>query len=105
MYLELIKNAIPLTNCKIDEIRKEAISAMASLLSQKPINNVTWECVQLLTNRIEKKNFNVHQDQIYVFGALPLEYLDAPDEDDNDQKEKPTKVNVTSECNCVYAVG
>ena len=42
----------------------------------------------------------MHPDQIYVFGALPLEHLDAPDEDENDQKEKPTKVNITSEYIC-----
>ena len=89
---ELIKNAIPLTNCSVAEIRKEACSAIGSLLSRTPISAVTVECVQMLTTRIEKKNFNVHPDQITVLKRLPLEYLEPPQDDFNQEEEKSTKV-------------
>merc|ERR1719464_686799 len=67
---ELIKNAIPLTNCTVSEIRKEACDSIGALLSVVPINAVSVERVQLLTTRIEKKDFNVHPDQITVLTHL-----------------------------------
>ena len=76
----------------MEEIRKDATSAIGHLLSQKPIGNVTVECVQLLTQRIEKKNFNVHPDQIYVLRRLPLEYLEPPTDEGKEDKIKPTRV-------------
>ena len=47
---------------------------------------------QVFRNIIEKKNFNVHPDQINVLRRLPLEYLEPPTDEGKEEKIKPTRV-------------
>ena len=81
-----------MTNCTVTEIRKESCHAVESLLSHEPINNVTVECVEMICQRIEKKNFEVYSDIIDTLSALPLVYLEPPQDDYKEEKTKPIKV-------------
>lgn len=68
-------------NCPLRNIRNDACQAMEELLRHEPITNVTVECVQRITAKIEQRNFNVNKEMIDLFLALPLECLEPLEED------------------------
>jgi len=72
MGKEIIRGMVPLTNHRINEVRKRACKAIGSVFSEGQVNSSTLELVRVLAGFVERKEYKVKPEVIRCFSKLAL---------------------------------